>query len=228
MLDVLHRKRLVHILYHLEQHVANLEALLLSLNVRDVTLVLHDWGGPVGLGFATHHPERIKRLILMNTWAFAPWPGGPFPRLLELIRTERGEAFVLKKNGYLEPALVGTTHHPEHLTKTVMEAYRAPFPTPESRLTMLCWSRDIPVQETDVSFAEMKRIERSLTQFSAIPILLIWGMRDPVLSPAVLQQWQRLYPHARTYVMEDAGHFLQEDAPSSIVQRIEEFLIANP
>ena len=144
------------------------------------------------------------------------------------MRTELGEAFVLKKNGYLEPALVGTTYHPEHLTRTVMEAYRAPFPTPESRLAMLCWSRDIPVQETDVSFAEMKRIERSLTQFSAIPILLIWGMRDPVLSPAVLQQWQRLYPHARTYEMEDASHFLQEDAPSSIVQRIEEFLKANP
>ena len=93
---------------------------------------------------------------------------------------------------------------------------------------MLCWSRDIPVQETDVSYAEMKRIERSLTQFSAIPILLIWGMRDPVLSPAVLQQWQRLYPHARTYEIEDASHFLQEDAPSSIVQRIEEFLKATP
>ncbi len=93
---------------------------------------------------------------------------------------------------------------------------------------MLCWSRDIPVQETDVSYAEMKRIEQSLTQFSAIPILLVWGMRDPVLSPAVLQQWQHLYPHARTYEMEDASHFLHEDAPSSIVQRIEEFLKANP
>ena len=131
-------------LYRLEQHRANLEALLLDLNLHDITLVLHDWGGPVGFGFATRHPERIKRLVLMNTWAFAPWPGGPFPRLLELIRSERGEAFVLKKNSYLEPALKGTTHHPEHLTETIMQGYRAPFPTPESRLAMLCWSRDIP------------------------------------------------------------------------------------
>ena len=215
-------------LYRLQQHRANLEALLLHLDLHDITLVLHDWGGPVGLGVATRHPERIKRLVLMNTWAFAPWPGGPFPRLLELIRSERGEAFVLQKNGYLEPALRGTTYHSEQLTETVMEAYRAPFPTPESRLALLCWSRDIPVQETDVSYAEMKRIEQGLSQFSSIPILLVWGMKDPVLSASVLHHWQQLYPHAVTHEIEDASHFLQEDAPERIVRWIEAFLEAHP
>jgi len=215
-------------LYRLEQHRANLEALLLDLNLHDITLVLHDWGGPVGFGFATRHPERIKRLVLMNTWAFAPWPGGPFPRLLEIIRSERGEAFVLKRNGYLEPALLGTTYHSEKMTTSVLEAYRAPFSTPESRLAMLCWSRDIPVQESDVSYAEMKYIEKGLSQFSEIPILLVWGMQDPVLSPSVLQRWQQLYPQAVTYELEDASHFLQEDAPERIVQCIETFLKANP
>jgi cis-3-alkyl-4-acyloxetan-2-one decarboxylase len=215
-------------LYRLEQHCANLEALLLHLDVRDITLVLHDWGGPVGLGFATRHPERIKRLVLMNTWAFAPWPGGPFPRLLEIIRSERGEAFVLRKNGYLEPALTGTTYHTEKLTHAVMEAYRAPFPTPDSRLAMLCWSRDIPVQESDVSYAEMKRIERGLSLFREIPILLVWGMQDPVIPVSVLRRWQLLYSHATTREIEDASHFLQEDAPERIIQWIEMFLKANP
>ena len=215
-------------LYRLQQHRANLEALLLHLDLHDITLVLHDWGGPVGLGVATRHPERIKRLVLMNTWAFAPWPGGPFPRLLELIRSERGEAFVLQKNGYLEPALRGTTYHSEQLTKIVMEAYRAPYPTPESRLALLCWSRDIPVQETDVSYAEMKQIEQGLSQFSRTPILLVWGMKDPVLSVSVLHRWQQLYPHATTHELEDASHFLQEDAPERVVQWIEAFLDANP
>jgi cis-3-alkyl-4-acyloxetan-2-one decarboxylase len=214
--------------YRLEQHRANLESLLLHLDVHDITLVLHDWGGPVGLGFATRHPERIKRLVLMNTWAFAPWPAGPLPRMLEIIRSARGEAFVLQKNGYLEPALTGTTFHRELLTQIIMEAYRAPFPTPESRLAMLCWSRDIPVQESDVSYAEMKRIERGLTQFSETPVLLVWGMQDPVLPAAVLRHWQQLYPHATTHELEDASHFLQEDAPERIVQQIEAFLEANP
>jgi len=214
--------------YCLEQHCSNLEALLLSLNLRDITLILHDWGGPVGLGFATRHPERIKRLVLMNTWAFAPWPGGPFPRLLELIRSERGEAFVLQKNGYLAPALQGTTFHREKLTPTVMQAYQAPFPTPESRLAMLCWSRDIPVQESDKSYAEMKRIEDGLPLFKSLPVLLVWGMQDPVLPPSVLYRWQKLYPHATTHEIEDASHFLQEDAPERIIPLIEAFLSANP
>ena len=215
-------------LYRLEQHCANLEALLLHLDVRHITLVLHDWGGPVGLGFATRHPERIKRLVLMNTWTFAPWPGGPFPRLLEIIRSERGEAFVLRKNGYLEPALLGTTYHSEKLTNAVMEAYRAPFPTPESRLAMLWWSRDIPVQASDMSYAEMKRVEKGLSLFQEIPVLLVWGMQDPVIPVSVLRRWQQVYPHAITYELEDASHFLQEDAPERIVQWIEMFLKANP
>jgi pimeloyl-ACP methyl ester carboxylesterase len=212
--------------YRLERRVAHLEALLLHLDVRDITLIAHDWGGPVGLGFATRHPERIKRLVLMNTWAFAPWPGGSFPRLLELIRSPRGEAFVLQKNGYLEPALLGTTFHKDALSGPILQAYRAPFPTPESRLAMLWWSRDIPVSETDISYAEMKRIEQALPLFSQIPLLLIWGMQDPVLSPEVLRCWQEVYPHAQTHEIEDASHFLQEDAHDRIVPWIEEFLHA--
>ncbi len=214
--------------YRLEHHIANLENLLLHLNLRNITLVLHDWGGPVGFGFATRHSESIKRLVLMNTWAFAPWPGGPFPRLLEMIRSARGEKFVLEKNGYLEPALLGTTFHIENLTQLVMDAYRAPFPTPESRLAMLCWSRDIPVSETDPSYAEMKRIERNLPRFANIPILLLWGMKDSVLAEPVLRMWQGIYPNAITHEIEDASHFLQEDAPEQMVKWIKEFLEANP
>jgi len=214
--------------YRLQHHIANFENLLLHLDLHDVTLVLHDWGGPVGLGFATRHPERVKRLVLMNTWAFAPWPGGPFPRLLEIIRSARGEKFVLEKNGYLEPALLGTTFHIENLTQEVMDAYRAPFPTPASRLALLCWSRDIPVSEADPSYAEMKRIERGLSRFLDTPTLLVWGMRDPVLSEPVLRTWQSIYPRAITYEIEDASHFLQEDAPARIVNCIGEFLEANP
>jgi cis-3-alkyl-4-acyloxetan-2-one decarboxylase len=70
----------------------------------------------------------------------------------------------------------------------------------------------------------MKRIEDALPLFRETPLLLIWGMQDPVLSPAVLRRWQRAYPQARTYEIEDASHFLQEDAHDRIVPWIEEFL----
>src|SRR5712692_10552208 len=212
--------------YRLRHHIANLESLLLHLDVHQITLVLHDWGGPVGLGFAIRHPERIKRLVLMNTWAFAPWPGGPIPRLIELIRSARGEKFVLEKNGYLEPALMGTTAHPEKLTPTVLEAYHAPFPTPESRRALLCWSRDIPVNETNPSYDEMKRIEAGLVSFMHTPTLLLWGMKDPVLGVEVLRRWQQVFPYATTHELADASHFVQEDAPEPLIQWIRAFIEA--
>jgi len=210
--------------YRLRHHIANLEALVLQLDLTAITLVAHDWGGPVGLGVAVRHPDRFKRLILMNTWAFALWPGGPLPRLLEIIRSDRGEKFVLEKNGYLEPALLGTTHHPENLTPQVLQAYRAPFPTPESRTALLCWSRDIPVSETDPSYPDMERIEAGLSVFRRTPTLLVWGMRDPVLTPAVLKRWQDVFPDATTCEIGEASHFLQEDATEQVVECTKEFL----
>jgi haloalkane dehalogenase len=214
--------------YQLRHHVANVEALLLALDLQHLTLILHDWGGPVGFGFAIRHPTRVKRLILMNTWAFASWPGGPLPRLLALIRSPRGETFVMAKNGYVRPALVGTTAHPAHLPASVLAAYLAPFPTPESRRALLCWSRDIPVGPGDASYAAMQQIEAGLAQFRAVPVLLVWGMQDPVLPPPVLRQWQTLYPHAATCELAEASHFLQEDAPEQVLQAIQHFLAAHP
>ena len=214
--------------YRLHHHIENLESLLLQLDLTNITLVVHDWGGPVGLGFATLHSDRIKQLVLMNTWAFAPWPGGEFPKLLQMIRSERGEKFVLEKNGYVRNALLGTTAHAENLTEGVLDAYLAPFPTPASRLALLCWTRDIPVTESDPSFATMQAIEQRLTLLAAKPVLLIWGMEDPVLPESVLRRWQSLYPHATVHEILDASHFLQEDAPAEITGWLNAFLAANP
>ena len=83
------------------------------------------------------------------------------------------------------------------------------------------------MHENDPSYAEMKRIEESLSFFSHIPVLLLWGMRDPVLGVEVLRRWQHIYPHAITHEIEDASHFLQEDAPAQMVHWIETFLAAH-
>jgi haloalkane dehalogenase len=220
--------------YLLRHHIANLEALVLSLGLSDITLVVHDWGGPVGLGFAVRHPEMIKRLVITNTWAFARWPGlsrrssaepeAPFPKLIEMIRSPRGEQFVLEKNGYAARAIAGTVNYPEKLTPDVMTAYLAPFPTPESRRALLCWSRDITVAEGDPSWEDMKRIEDKLPLFSSTPVLIVWGMLDPVLPPSVLEMWKRVYPRAQVLEIPDASHFLQEDAPDAVLAAIEDFL----
>lgn len=210
--------------YRLRHHVSNLENLLLSLDLHAITLVVHDWGGPVGLGFAVRHSTRIKRLVLLNTWAFAKWPSGPLPRLLQIIRSEKGEKFILEKNVYIKSALLRSVCRPENLTRNVMDAYLAPFPTPESRLALLSWTRDISLDEKDPSYRDMAEIEAGLFRFRRTPVLLLWGMQDPVLSEPVLRMWQRVFPQAVTHTFEDAGHFLPEDAPVRTVLQIEDFL----
>jgi cis-3-alkyl-4-acyloxetan-2-one decarboxylase len=210
--------------YRLAQHVENLERLVLRLDLRELTLVLHDWGGPIGLGVAARHPERIAGLVLMNTWAHARWPGGPFPRLVELIRSPRGEQFVLERNGYVATALRGTMTRPEQLDQTALDAYLAPYPTPESRQVLLSFSRDIPVEERDPSFAELHRTEQALPQLGDRPVLLVWGMQDPVLPPAVLARWRATYPRAEVCEIQDASHFLQEDAPENVLDCLTAFL----
>lgn len=214
--------------FRLAHHIANLEALILGLDLHGITLGVHDWGGPVGLGFAVRHPDRIRRLVISNTWASARWPGAPFPRLIETIRSPAGEKFVLEKNGYLERALAGTTRHAERLAGPAMDAYRAPFPTPESRVAMLCWSRDIPVTDADPSYSEMQRIENGLARFAEIPTLIVWGMLDPVLPVSVLRWWREVFPRAAVHEIADASHFLQEDAPQQVGDRIRDFLAAHP
>lgn len=213
--------------FRLVHHIANLEALIFELDLRNITLAVHDWGGPVGFGFAIRHPDRIKRLVISNTWGSARWPGAPFPRLIEMIRSTGGEKFVLEKNGYLERALTGTTHHAERVSGPVMDAYRAPFPTPESRVAMLCWSRDIPVTEADPSYPGMLRIENNLPLFANTPTLIVWGMLDPVLPEFVLRWWQDIYPHATVHKIKNASHFLQEDAPHEFGRYISEFITEN-
>ncbi|GAC1643232.1 MAG: hypothetical protein NVS4B12_07310 [Ktedonobacteraceae bacterium] len=83
------------------------------------------------------------------------------------------------------------------------------------------------MQETDASYTQMKLIEQGLSQFAKTPILLIWGMKDPVLTRPVLPLWQHIYPYATINEIEDATHFLQEDAPEHIVSYIQEFLTKN-
>lgn len=175
----------------------------------------------------TPYPYLLQHHLMMHTWACVPWPGGPLPRLLAMIRSARGEKFVPECNGYVAPALQGTTYHVEHLTDTVMATYRAPFPTPASRLALLSWSRDLPLQDADLSYATMQRLAQGLWQCASLPILLVWGQCDPVLGEPVLPLWPQTLPQARTHMVEGASHSVPEDAPERAVGWIEALLAAH-
>jgi haloalkane dehalogenase len=206
--------------YSLERHVDNALALVDALDLRDVTLVAHDWGGPIGLGALLHRSDRLRALVLMNTWA---WELPSFlPPFLREFRSEGlGEILALAGNLFVE-SIPGGMHRRDP-DPVMMEAYRAPFPDYWSRAGTLAFQRDIPLTERDRSASLMASIHERLPG-AGVPVLLIWGMRDPVFQPVFLEQWCELYPDAETVELADASHFVVEDSPDAVVGAIEGFL----
>jgi cis-3-alkyl-4-acyloxetan-2-one decarboxylase len=213
--------------YTLAKHIENLTALLDHLGVSDITLVMQDWGGPTGLGFAVDHPERVKRLVILNTWAFRLPEATRLAPLLELFRQPHvGEAMVQGLNLFVEGFLPAGIYHQERLNE-IMPAYRAPFPDWNSRIGTLRFPRDIPVGDAHPSTPTMGYIQDNLGKLK-VPTIIIWGMHDPVIPPAIIEAWTAVYPHAEVHRLETASHFLQEDEPEEIVSLIQGFLKRNP
>lgn len=206
--------------YSLQRHVDNALALIDALELSDVTLVAHDWGGPIGLGALLQRSDRLRGLILMNTWA---WELPSFlPPFLREFRTEGlGEILALGGNLFVESIPGGM--HRRDTDPVMMDAYRAPFPDYWSRAATLAFQREIPLTERDRSAPLMGSIHEQLPNVS-VPVRLVWGMRDPVFQPVFLEQWRELFPDAVTVELADASHFLVEDCPDAVTDAIEGFL----
>jgi cis-3-alkyl-4-acyloxetan-2-one decarboxylase len=205
--------------YSLERHVRNALAVIDGLDLRDVLLVLHDWGGPIGLGAALERRDRLRGVVLMNTWA---WELPSFlPPFIREFRTEGlGEILALGGNLFVESIPGGM--HSRDTDPVMMQAYRAPFPDYWSRVGTLAFQRDIPLTERDRSAALMGSIHDRLTDLD-VPVLLLWGMRDPVFQPVFLDQWRELFPDARSIELDDAAHFVLEDSPDAVCAALRDF-----
>jgi len=205
--------------YILSTHIENTIAVLDQLDLNDVTLVCHDWGGPIGLGAALERPQRVSRVVAMNSWA---WELPSFlPGFLRQFRSEGlGEILALAGNAVVESIPGGMASRSSD--GVMMDAYRAPHPDYWSRIGTLAFIRDIPLTENDVSAPLMGHIHESLSQLN-VPLLLIWGMRDRVFVPAFLDQWQAIFPDSRKIELH-AGHYLVEDCPDRVADAIHEFV----
>lgn len=215
-------------LYRIPRHVERLDSLLESLDLHDATVVPQDWGGPIALSWAVAHPERVKRLFILNTYAHRPPGKVQLPLPLKLFRTPGvGEVMVkglhLFVRGFLFHA--GVTH-PERLTREVRAAYLAPHRTWSSRTSVLVFPREIPAGPRGALADQLATLERGLeTCFREKPVKLVWGMRDPAFPPAILEQlWLKTFPAAEVERLPDAGHYLQEDAYELIVPELLSFL----
>ncbi len=213
--------------YRLTSRVADLEALLGRVGLKGpLTLVLHDWGGMIGMAYAVAHPERIRRLVLLNTAAFLPPDGKRLPLRLRLIRDMRRPTapLVLRLNLFARAALWMASRR--GLAADVRAGLIAPYNSPANRIATLKFVQDIPLAPRDPSYALVASVSARLPLLAAVPMLLLWGRHDFVFDGDYLAEWRRRFPAARVEVFERAGHYLLEDEPERVLERIRAFLAA--
>ena len=214
-------------LYRIERHARRLETLLESLDPRDVTLVPQDWGGPIGLWWATRHPERVRSLAILNTFAHRPAARVSLPLPLHLFRTPGvGEVMVKGLHAFVRMFVfkAGVVRH-DRLTPTVRAAYLAPHRSWSSRTPVLVFPREIPAGPAGRVADFLGEVHRGLAAFASHPVFIAWAMKDVAFTPEMLEQlWLRDFPRAEVLRLEDAGHYLQEDAHELIVPALLDFL----
>ena len=202
--------------YSYDRHVSSIVRLVEELDLRRLTVVVHDWGGPIGLRFAVDHEERVERLAILNTGI----GGGGAPSAQWL----RFRTVVRELGGAIDIGRLVEAGTAQGLPDAVRAAYDAPFPTPESKAGALAFPELVPAEPEHPNTEPMNRVRDALRTWDK-PALVVWGAEDSVLPLRVAEMFVSLLPNASGPVaIEGASHFLQEDKPDEVAAAINGFL----
>ena len=211
--------------YTLTSHIDNLEKLVDFLGLKNITLVVHDWGGAIGMGLAVRKPGLIKRLVLFNTASFL---SPDIPLRISLCRLPLlGTILIRYLNLFVKGVIRFGLKRRKRLTQNVRAGYLAPYDTFENRIANLKFVQDIPMEQTVPSYSIIQYIERNLKQFDGYPVLIIWGSEDFCFNVKFLNKWRKIFPRAEVREVRNAGHLVVEDASDEIIPWIEGFLRKN-
>lgn len=212
--------------YCLAQHVQNLTRLLGELDLRQVTLVAHDWGGAIGLGAATAEPDRFARLVLLNTAAFR---SRRIPWRIRLCRAPLLGAWAVRGwNAFARAALWMAVADRRRMTPEVRAGLLAPYDSWAHRRAIHRFVMDIPLSPRHPSYQTLSQIEARLPRLAQRPVQLIWGLRDWCFTPHFLERFLEFFPAAEVHRLADAGHYVVEDAHERIVPLVRQFLRRHP
>lgn len=211
--------------YTLSRRVDDLDRLLDHLEITsNVTLVVHDWGGMIGMAYASRHPERIKRLVILNTGAFHLPKEKPLPLGLRICRdTALGTLLVRGFNAFsVGASIVGCKANP--MPGELQQAYRAPYDSWANRIATLRFVQDIPLSPGDRGYDLVSAVATGLDRFRSLPMAIFWGELDFVFDRHFLNEWLKRFPEAELHRYPDAGHYILEDKKEEIIPLIAEFL----
>lgn len=209
--------------YTLATRIADVAALVASLDLKRVQLVVHDWGGAIGFGFAARHPDLIGRVTILNTAAFA---SPRIPARIALCKAPLiGPLVVRGLNGFAWPATWMAMNR-RRLTATEQNGYLFPYDSWANRVAVSAFVRDIPLAASHPSWSALAEVEQGLRHFRERPALVVWGGRDFCFNDSFLARWRAVLPQADVHRLADAGHYVLEDARDEVVPRITAFVRA--
>jgi haloalkane dehalogenase len=202
--------------YTYDRHYSSIERFVEQLDLRGLTVVVHDWGGPIGLRLAVERPERVQRLVITQTGVFAGRAPSPeWLRFRDMVRRVGTE--------FQAGRLVQTASVTE-LADDVVAAYDAPYPVPESKTGPLMFPELVPTEPDHPSAEKMVEVRDALRSWDR-PALIVFSDSDPIFSPRVGERFADLIPGAqRAETLTGAGHFLQEDRGEELGERIARWL----
>lgn len=207
--------------YRIAAHADNVAELVKRLDLRDLTLVTHDWGGPIGYLAALRWPERLSRLVTFNTAAALL----PLPRALTLLRAPLlGPVVIRGFNGLVRAGLLASAANGRPVERGARAGYLAPYDSWDHRLAILRFVREIPLEPDHPNRSLLERLNAALPRFADRPHLVIWGGRDPVFHRGYLAAWTRRFPAAEVHALDRAGHWVVEEESERVLALLRDFL----
>ena len=205
--------------YTLSQHIKNLSKLLDYLDLEKVTLVIHDWGGAIGFGWAVENQEKLKNIVITNTAAYL---SKQIPWSIALCKIPFLNSFLIRRlNAFAYLALTMATA--KGLTKEAKEGLIFPYDNYANRLGIAKFVEDIPLHKKHPSYNTLLSIEEKLPLIR-VPKLILWGMKDFCFDSHFLERWKTFYPEARVVEYKNSGHYLFEDEKELVNKEILNFL----
>ncbi|MEX0799556.1 MAG: alpha/beta hydrolase, partial [Bacteriovoracaceae bacterium] len=193
------------------------------LNLKNITLVVHDWGGAIGFGLAARHPSLIKRIVILNTAAFLS-PRMPF-RISLCKNRLFGDFLVRRLNGFAWPATFMASS--KKLSSTVKKGYLLPYSNYQDRKAVSEFVKDIPLKKNHRSYKTLRGIERELPKL-VCPKLILWGGKDFCFNDDFFAQWKNIYPDSFHKYYKNAGHYVLEDETEDVIDTIKDFMESRP
>ncbi|MCK5542435.1 MAG: alpha/beta hydrolase [Desulfobacterales bacterium] len=211
--------------YTLSNRVSDLSKFMDHLNLKEkIILIVHDWGGMIGLAWALNNLSKIEKIVITNTSGFFLPKNKKFPLRLALIKyfTSFAIPAVLGFNLFSFAALYIAAK--TSLSKEVKKGLTAPYNSWKNRIATLKFVQDIPLTDADKSYYIVKNVDDNLHKIKNFPILFLWGLKDFVFDKNFLNEWKKRIPEAEYHIFKNSGHYIFEDKPVETMLLIEKFL----